>query len=54
MCYRIALIGAMMALMPLAGVRAERQVERIDHGLAVAVVDSGVMLSWRRLAIMSF
>ena len=49
MCYRIALIGAMMALMPLAGVRAERQVERIDHGLAVAVVDSGVMLSWRSL-----
>lgn len=30
-------------------IKAERQTERIDHGLSVAVVDGGVMLSWRYL-----
>ena len=36
----------MIAIIPI---KAERQTERIDHGLSVAMVDSGVMLSWRYL-----
>jgi len=39
----------LLALLSTTGVQAERLAERIDHGLSVAVVDGGVMLSWRYL-----
>jgi len=39
----------LLMLIATIPIKAERQTERIDHGLSVAVADGGVMLSWRYL-----
>jgi len=36
-------------LMPSVGAKAERVAEKVDHGLSAAVVNEGVLLSWRNL-----